>query len=243
MPPFASLSPADLENLVAYLSVAAAGADGAAGCASRPPTWTSWTFDRLDEHRRPQDDCSGRAERSSIRPSARPSSSTAKDDALFIDNHPLAGADGVYVGGDLPARRRREGAAMVSSERAGSRDRRRHRQPDALRDPGRRRPVVLRQLQPVGSREQGAHQPDGAASSRRLVSRRRRCTTARNSATMSTACGRARPSCTWRLTARAMSSVGVRINKVFYFKGAVHLARFTRRALSPSEFLRIPAKP
>ena len=39
------------------------------------------------------------------------------------------------------------------------------------------------------------------------------------------------------------ASVGVRINKVFYFKGAVHLARFTRRALAPSEFLRIPAKP
>ena len=39
------------------------------------------------------------------------------------------------------------------------------------------------------------------------------------------------------------TSVGVRINKVFYFKGAVHLARFTRRALSPSEFLRVPAKP
>jgi hypothetical protein len=38
------------------------------------------------------------------------------------------------------------------------------------------------------------------------------------------------------------ASVGVRINKVFYFKGAVHLARFTRRSLSPSEFLRIPAK-
>ena len=39
------------------------------------------------------------------------------------------------------------------------------------------------------------------------------------------------------------TSVGVRINKVFYFKGAVHLARFTRKALSPSEFLRPPAKP
>ena len=37
------------------------------------------------------------------------------------------------------------------------------------------------------------------------------------------------------------TSVGVRINKVFYFKGAVHLARFTRKALSPSEFLR-PAR-
>jgi hypothetical protein len=38
------------------------------------------------------------------------------------------------------------------------------------------------------------------------------------------------------------TSVGVRINKVFYFKGAVHLARFTRRALSPSEFLKLPAR-
>ena len=39
------------------------------------------------------------------------------------------------------------------------------------------------------------------------------------------------------------TSVGVRINKVFYFKGAVHLARFTRRALAPSEFLPLPVKP
>jgi hypothetical protein len=36
------------------------------------------------------------------------------------------------------------------------------------------------------------------------------------------------------------ASIGVRINKVFYFKGAVRLARFTRRALSPSEFLKVP---
>jgi hypothetical protein len=35
------------------------------------------------------------------------------------------------------------------------------------------------------------------------------------------------------------SSVGVRINKVYYFKGAVRLARFTRRALAPSEFLKL----
>ena len=38
------------------------------------------------------------------------------------------------------------------------------------------------------------------------------------------------------------TSVGVRINKVFYFKGAVRLARFTHRALSPSEFLKPPAR-
>jgi hypothetical protein len=30
---------------------------------------------------------------------------------------------------------------------------------------------------------------------------------------------------------------------VFYFKGAVHVARFTRKALSPSEFLPPPVKP
>jgi hypothetical protein len=36
------------------------------------------------------------------------------------------------------------------------------------------------------------------------------------------------------------TAIGVRINKVFFFKGAVHLARFTRRALAPSEFLRSP---
>jgi hypothetical protein len=35
----------------------------------------------------------------------------------------------------------------------------------------------------------------------------------------------------------------VRINKLFYFKGAVRLARFTRRALAPPEFLKAPAKP
>ena len=34
------------------------------------------------------------------------------------------------------------------------------------------------------------------------------------------------------------TSVGVRMNKLFYFKGAVRTARFTRRALAPAEFLK-----
>jgi hypothetical protein len=39
------------------------------------------------------------------------------------------------------------------------------------------------------------------------------------------------------------TSIGVRINLVNYFKGAIHVARFTRRALQPSEFLRVePSK-
>jgi Concanavalin A-like lectin/glucanases superfamily len=39
------------------------------------------------------------------------------------------------------------------------------------------------------------------------------------------------------------TSVGVRMNKVYYFKGAVRMARFTRRALAPAEFLKAPEKP
>lgn len=35
------------------------------------------------------------------------------------------------------------------------------------------------------------------------------------------------------------SSVGVRINKVYYFKGAIFEARMTRRALSPAEFVKV----
>ena len=38
------------------------------------------------------------------------------------------------------------------------------------------------------------------------------------------------------------TSIGVRINLVDYFKGAIHRARFTRRALAPSEFLSVPGR-
>jgi Concanavalin A-like lectin/glucanases superfamily len=38
------------------------------------------------------------------------------------------------------------------------------------------------------------------------------------------------------------TAVGMRMNKVFYFKGAVRMARFTRRALAVAEFLKVPAK-
>jgi hypothetical protein len=37
------------------------------------------------------------------------------------------------------------------------------------------------------------------------------------------------------------TSVGGRINLVYYFKGAVHSARFSRRALAPEDFLKLPA--
>jgi hypothetical protein len=36
------------------------------------------------------------------------------------------------------------------------------------------------------------------------------------------------------------ASIGVRMNRVDYFKGAIRLARMTRRALDPAEFLTTP---
>jgi hypothetical protein len=38
------------------------------------------------------------------------------------------------------------------------------------------------------------------------------------------------------------SSAGVRINRVDYFKGAIRLAKFTRRALTTAEFLKLPQR-
>ena len=93
------------------------------------------------EHRRPQNDRAGRAQ--SHRFAGRQGRRVRRRGRCAVHRQPSArGRRGVHVGSDLPARRRREGAALVSPERAGSRDRRRHRQPDALRDPGRRRQVV-----------------------------------------------------------------------------------------------------
>jgi hypothetical protein len=38
------------------------------------------------------------------------------------------------------------------------------------------------------------------------------------------------------------TAIGVRLNRLYYFKGAVHMARFTRHALSPAEFLSVPGR-
>jgi hypothetical protein len=41
-------------------------------------------------------------------------------------------------------------------------------------------------------------------------------------------------------TPEGHNAVGVRINRVNYFKGAVHEVRFTHSALKPEEFMKIP---
>jgi len=44
----------------------------------------------------------------------------------------------------------------------------------------------------------------------------------------------------WKPQGAGRSSLGTRINRVDYFKGAIYLSRFTRRALSPAQFLQSP---
>ena len=51
---------------------------------------------------------------------------------------------------------------------------------------------------------------------------------------------RAKVACTWSPQRPGHSSVGVRINLKDHFKGAIFEARFTRRALTPREFLKMP---
>ena len=44
----------------------------------------------------------------------------------------------------------------------------------------------------------------------------------------------------WKPQGAGRSSMGTRINRVDYFKGAIYLSRMTPRALSPAEFLHSP---
>ena len=98
---------------------------------------TTWTFDRLDNIGGHRTTVLGQP-RVIDSPVGKAVEFDGKDDALFIDNHPLAGADAFTWEAIFRPDGGETGATMVSSERAGSRDRRRHGEPDALRDPRRR---------------------------------------------------------------------------------------------------------
>ena len=164
---------------------------------------TTWTFDRLENIGGHRTTVLGEP-RVIDSPVGKAVEFDGKDDALFIDNHPLAGAEAFTWeaifrpdGGEKEQRwfhlNERDPATGADTE---------NRMLFEIR-------VVddkwyLRQLQPIGSREQGAHQPDGAASVWVPGTTSQPCTTARNSATTSTAFVRARPNCTWPLRVRAI---------------------------------------
>ena len=231
MPPYASLPAADLENLVAYL-------------ASRRPMKTSppppadsvvWTFDRLDNIGGHKTTVLGHP-RLIDSPVGRAVEFDGVQDALFIENHPLAGAaqftwealfrpDGgereqrwfhlseldPATGADTDNRMLFE--IRVAGDRWFL---------DSYNQSGAANKALMNKtaLHPLGAWYHVASVYDGREFSNYVDGVRE------GAAEISLAPHR-----------QGHASVGVRINKAFYFKGAVRLARFTRRALAPSEFL------
>ena len=238
MPAYPALASTDLENLVAYLS-------------SLRPMRTSparqqadaavWTFDRLDNIGGHRTTVLGEP-RIIDSPVGKAVEFDGVDDALFIDNHPLAGAATFTWEGDLPARRRRGGAAVVPFERAGSR----HRAPTRTTGCSSRSgssatrgtwtATTNRELASKALMNRDARHPLGAWYHVASVYDGKEFSNYVDGVREGAAEVQLAPH------GPGHASVGVRINKVFYFKGAVRLARFTRRALSPAEFLEPPAK-
>ncbi|MGH9659593.1 MAG: c-type cytochrome [Bryobacteraceae bacterium] len=222
MPAYSTLPPADVENLVAYLA--------------RRGSSTLWTFDRLDSIGGHKTTVLGQP-RVIDSPAGKAVEFDGVDDALFIDDHPLAGAD-TYTweaifrpdGGQTEQRwfhlseRGSENRMLFEIRVAGD-----QWYLDSFNQTGSvGRALMNRQkLHPLGRWVHVACVYDGREFRSYVDGVREESASPLQFAPQGP----------------GQSSVGVRINKVFYFKGAVRLARFTGRALEPSEFLRPPDLP
>ena len=234
MPPFAALPPGDLENLVAYLSSLRWSGDLAAGTEV-------WTFDRLENIGGHKTTILGQPQLIDT-PGGRSVLFDGVDDALFVDNHPLAGAatftwEAIFRpdGGETEQRwfhlsevdpvtgLDTENRMLFEIRVAGDKW-----FLDSYNQSGIEGKALMNRtaLHPLGAWYHVASVYDGTQFSNYVDGVRE---------------GVAELHLAPHGPGHA--SVGVRINKVFYFKGAVHLARFTRRALSSSEFLHAPGKP
>jgi putative heme-binding domain-containing protein len=234
MPAFAAIPPVELENLVAYLGSLKSGGDLAAGTEL-------WSFDRLENIGGHKTTVLGQPTLIDS-PGGRSVLFDGVDDALFIDNHPLAGAvtftweaifrpDGgqteqrwFHLSETDPATGLDTDNRMLFEIRvAGDKW-----FLDSYNQSGVLGKALMNRtaLHPLGAWYHVASVYDGSEFSNYVDGVRE------GAAAMHLA-----------PHGPGHASVGSRINKVFYFKGAVHLARFTRRALSPAEFLRAPGKP
>ncbi len=226
MPAYASLSQVDLDNLVAYLV---------------SPVVTLWMFDRLENIGGHPTTVLGQPKVIDS-PIGKAVEFDGIDDALFIDNHPLAGAASfTWEAVFRPDGGQTEQRWFHLSER----------DPRTGADTENR---MLFEIRVVGDQWYLDSFNQSGTQSKALMNRKA-----------------LHPLRVWHHVASVYdgkefrnyvdgvqegaaevqlaphgpghTSVGVRINKVFYFQGAVHLARFTRRALSPAEFLTPPKKP
>ncbi|HEY7498201.1 MAG TPA: c-type cytochrome [Vicinamibacterales bacterium] len=236
MPPFAALSAIDLDNLVAYLSSLSPGkAPPQAGNKVAP--MEIWTFDRLDNIGGHPTTVHGEP-RVIDSPVGKAVEFDGKDDALFVENHPLAGA-GTFT------------FEAIFRPDGGEKEQRwfhLNELPATGADTENR---MLFEIRVVGDQWYFDSYSQSGAASKALINR-----------------AALHPLGKWYHVAAVYdgkefsnyvngvregsfelplaphgpgrASIGARINKVFYFKGAVHIARFTRRPLLPSEFLKLP---
>lgn len=228
MPAYASLAKSSLENLAAYLSF-----------LQPQEETTVWTFDKLADIGGYKTTVLGEPKVIDS-PLGKAVAFDGVDDALFIDNHPLAGAKSFTLEAIFrPDGGQREQRWFHLSEQDSAGADTNNRMLfeirvvdgqwylDSFHQSGTASATLMnrRALHPLGAWYHVASVYDGKEF-RNYVDG-----VQEGSAQVDLAPHGA-----------GHTSVGVRINKVFYFKGAVQRARFTRKALSPSEFLKPPAK-
>lgn len=237
MPAYPALRGADLENLVAYLASLKPGRVAPSRQAAEAAVWT---FDRLDNIGGHKTTVLGQPKVVDA-PAGKAVEFDGVDDALVVDSHPLAGAtaftwEAVFRPDGGEAQQRWFHLSEQDPATGADTDNR-----------------MLFEIRVVGDEWYlDSHYQSGAAF-KTLMNREAR-----------------HPLGAWYHVASVYdgkefsnyvngvrqgggearlgphgpghAAVGMRINKVFYFKGAVRLARFTRRALAPSEFLAPPVR-
>jgi putative heme-binding domain-containing protein len=233
MPSYPGLTPTDLENLVAYLASLRPARPAA---AVQQPETEIWTFDRLDGIGGHKTTVLGQPKIIDT-PAGKAVEFDGVDDALFIDNHPLAGAtaftwEAVFRPDGGEAQQRWFHLSEQDPVTGADTDNR-----------------MLFEIRVVGDEWYlDSHYQSGAAF-KTLMNKEARHPLGAWYHVASVYDGKEFSNYVngvrqgggeARLAPHGPghASVGARINKVFYFKGAVRLARFTRRALAPAEFLK-----
>jgi len=239
MTAYTSLSKADLENLVAYLSGLRPNRSGAV--PGQAGGTAVWTFDRLENIGGHRTIVQGQPKVIDS-PVGKAVEFDGVGDALFIENHPLAGAktftwEAIF----RPDGGQTEQRWFHLSEQ----------DPDTGADTENR---MLFEIRIAGNEWCLDSYNQSGTESKALLNRKALhplhawyhvATVYDGSELSNYVDGVQQGAARLNLSPHGPghTSVGVRINKVYYFKGAVHLARFTRKALTPSEFLKPPAKP
>ncbi len=232
MPSFAALSAADLNNLVAHLS--ALGAEPPRATPTRGLDVETWTFDRLDNIGGHPTTVQGEP-RVIDSPLGKAVEFDGTDDALFIEHHPLAGATTFTL-------------EAIFRPDGGEKEQRwlhLNEHPATGADSENR---ILFEIRVVDDQWYFDSYAQSGAASKALINRAAlhslgawyHVAAVYDGKEFSNYVNGVREGAAELSLAPhgpGRASVGVRINKVFYFKGAVHLARFTRRALAPSAFL------